>query len=147
MVAVKYDDLLLAFEFVSSAPAMENGAYISLDTGDIVWTSDVDAVDNELPEDVEDSDRYLAVPHKNELELGRNLALRFVAQVLPQHYERARSFFQRRGAYAQFKRLLESAGALESWYKFEEDSTSAALTEWCSQNGIELLTSGDESAA
>jgi len=146
VVTVTYDDLLLAFEFVGSAPPMENSAYVSLDTGEVLWTSDLDAIDNEVPDDIEISDRYVAVPHKNDLDLGRNLALHFVAQVLPDDFERARSFFQHKGAYAQFKRLLESAGALERWYKFEEESVNSALRKWCSQNGIELHTSGDRSA-
>jgi len=59
MVTVSYGDLLLAFEFVSSAPSMENGAYVSLDTGEILWTSDLDAIDNEVPDDIETSDRYI----------------------------------------------------------------------------------------
>lgn len=147
MVTVSYDDLVRAFEFVSSAPSMENGAYVSLDTGEILWTSDLDAIDDELPDDIETSDRYVAVPHKNDLDLGRDLALRFVAQVLPDDYEQARGFFRRRGAYAQFKRLVESAGALDRWYKFEEASVNSALTEWCSQNGIELRAGGGAATA
>jgi hypothetical protein len=35
VVADRYDDLLLAFEFVGSAPAMEHNEYISFDTGKI----------------------------------------------------------------------------------------------------------------
>jgi hypothetical protein len=146
MVTVRCDDLMQAFEFVGSAPPMENAAYISLETGEILYASDLDAIDNELPDDIETSDRYVAVPHKNDLDLGRDLALRFVGQFLPQDYERARGFFRRKGAYAQFKRLLESACALERWYKFEEDAVNSALIEWCSQNGIELRTSDDEPA-
>lgn len=81
MVAVKYDDISLAFDFVSYAAPTEHNAYVSLDTGKIYWTSDAsDAFDEEIPEDLETSDRYLAIPHKNELDLGRRLALRFVAQ-------------------------------------------------------------------
>lgn len=33
MVAVRYDDLSLAFEFVSSGLPMEHNAYLSIDTG------------------------------------------------------------------------------------------------------------------
>ena len=35
MVTVKYEDLLMAFEFVSFSAPMEHEAYISLDTGAI----------------------------------------------------------------------------------------------------------------
>ncbi len=77
MVAVTYDDISAAFEFVSSAALMEHSAYISLDTGQIHWISELASMDEELPDDLEVSDRYLAIPHKNELDLGKNLALRF----------------------------------------------------------------------
>jgi hypothetical protein len=36
--------------------------------------------EEDLPDDLETSDRYLAIPHKNDLDLGNNLALRFVEE-------------------------------------------------------------------
>src|SRR5689334_16096119 len=68
MTAVRYADLSLAFDFVSDAWPMEHDAYVSLDTGKVYWTSDFDdAFDEDRPDDLETSDRYLAIPHKNEL--------------------------------------------------------------------------------
>ncbi|MCG5076907.1 hypothetical protein [Paraburkholderia tagetis] len=140
MVAVKHDDLSLAFDFVSYAAPTEHNAYVSLDTGKIWWTSDSgDAFDEEIPDDLETSDRYLAIPHKNELDLGRRLALRFVAQELPACYDQAEGFFRRQGAYAHFKDLLEREGVLERWYSFEADAVDSALRQWCAENGLELL--------
>ncbi|WP_237179706.1 hypothetical protein [Paraburkholderia sacchari] len=93
MVAVKPDDLSLAFDFVSYAAPTEHDAYVSLDTGKIYSTSDSsDAFDEEMPEDLATSDRYLAIPHRNELDLGRRLALRFVAQALPACYDQVAGF-------------------------------------------------------
>ena len=58
MVAVKYDDLSSAFDFVSCAAPMEHNAYVSLDMGKVWWTSDSsDAFDEEIPDDLETSDR------------------------------------------------------------------------------------------
>ena len=138
MVAVKYDDLCMAFDFVSYAAPMEHNAYVSLDTGKIWWTSDSsDALDEEIPDDLETSDRYLAIPHKNELDLGRRLALRFVAQALPARYDQVEGFFRRQGAYARFKDLLEHEGVLERWYAFEAEAVESALRQWCAENGLE----------
>lgn len=140
MVAVRHDDLSMAFDFVSYAAPMEHNAYVSLDTGKVWWTSDSsDAFDEEIPDDLETSDRYLAIPHKNELDLGRRLALRFVAQALPARYDQAEGFFRRQGAYARFKDLLEREGVLERWYAFEADAVESALKQWCAENGLELL--------
>ena len=140
MVAVKHDDLSLAFDFVSYAAPTEHNAYVSLDTGKIYWTSDSsDAFDEEIPDDLETSERYLAIPHKNELDLGRRLALRFVAQELPACYDQVEGFFRRQGAYARFKDLLEHEAVLERWYSFEADAVESALRQWCAENGLELL--------
>ncbi|MFM0610139.1 UPF0158 family protein [Paraburkholderia sediminicola] len=140
MVAVKFDDLSAAFDFVSYAAPIEHQAYVSLDTGTIYWISDaIDTIEEEIPEDLEDSDRYLAIPHKNELDLGSSLALRFAAQQLPASYDQVEGFFQRRGAYARFKDLLEREGVLERWYAFEADSVEKALRQWCAENGLEIL--------
>ncbi|CAB3807085.1 hypothetical protein [Paraburkholderia fynbosensis] len=140
MVAVKYDDLCMAFDFVSYASPMEHNAYVSLDTGKIWWTSDSsDAFDEEIPDELASSDRYFAIPHKNELDLGRSLALRFVSQALPARYDQVEGFFRRQGAYARFKDLLEREGALERWYSFEAEAVERALRQWCAENGLELV--------
>ena len=78
----------------------------------------------------------MAIPHKNELNLGNNLAFDFTLEYLPTEYEKVRSIFNRKGAYARFKSLLESAGKIEEWYKFEAKRTEDALREWCSEQGI-----------
>ena len=84
MVTVKYDDLSTAFDFVSFAGPMEHRAYVSLDTGAIYWISETNPIEeDDLPADLETSERYLAVPHKNDLDLGTNLALRFIEERLP----------------------------------------------------------------
>lgn len=147
MVTVKYDDLSAAFDFVGSGAPMEHNAHISLDTGEIYWTSELYPMDEEVPADLETSDRYLAIPHKNDLDLGRNLALRFTAQELPECYDRVQGFFRRKGAYAHFKQLLESERSLDKWYKFEAESVEKALREWCAENGIRILDQGEEPSA
>ena len=54
MVAVKFDDVSSAFDFVSYAAPMEHQVYIALDTGKIYWISDaIDPIEEEIPEDLE----------------------------------------------------------------------------------------------
>jgi hypothetical protein len=136
VVKVNYEDLLEAFDFVSFGGADEHVAYVSLDTGAIYWIS-VDS-DEELPSDIETSDRYVTVPHKNDLDLGRDLALRFAAEELsPTRYEDVREAFHRRGAYARFKDILIGENRLEDWYRFESEATEKALKEWCESVGLQ----------
>ena len=145
MVTIKYDDLSMAFDFVNSAAPMEHRAYVSLDTGKVHWISELNPVDEEeTPDDLETSGRYLEIPHKSELDLGRELALRFVEERLPDQYNRVADIFHRRGAYRQFKELLAAQGRLEQWYAFEAEATEQALREWCQENNIHLDERNDE---
>lgn len=115
MVTIQYEDLSLAFHFVSSGAPMERQAFISMDTGEIYWVSAVAPTDDELPDDFEESDRYLEIPHRNDLDLGQALALRFVEQELPGAYDRVVRFFGHRGAYRRFKDYLAEVGCLDRW--------------------------------
>jgi hypothetical protein len=145
VVTVKYEDLSLAFDFVSFGAPMEHLAYISLDTGAIYWISEDNPTDEEIPDDLETSDRYVAIPHKNDLDLGSELALRFAAEELPERYARIQEFFHHRGAYARFKDLLAAEGRLDRWYQFETEATDKALKEWCAENGIQVIEKDRES--
>ena len=147
MVTIKYDDLSAAFDFVSFAAPMEHHALISLDTGTIYWISELSPLEEDVPEDLETSDRYLAIPHKNDLDLGSDLALRFTAEELPGQYARVEEFFRHRGAYARFKNLLVSEGCLDKWYAFEADSTKRALKNWCTENDIDVIENDENQSA
>jgi hypothetical protein len=148
MVTIRYDDLSAAFDFVSFAAPMEHRAYVSLDTGATYWISETNPIEEEdLPDDLDTSDRYIAVPHKNELDLGNTLALRFVEEQLPGRYADVEDFFRRRGAYARFKELLAAEGCLEKWYAFEAQSTERALRDWCKANDIHLAEDGSQQSA
>lgn len=141
MVSVKLDELIDAFEFVSAGGPEEHAAYVSLETGRIYWESD--SVDEELPGDLHDADRYLAVPSKHDLALGKGLVLRFVAAELPNAYEKIDGFFRQRGAYARLKDFLAAAGRLDAWYAFEATKTEEALRNWCRDNGIQIVDGPD----
>lgn len=138
MVTVKFSDLLDGFEFASFGNAFDSGAFICLDTGTIhLMSRDID-LDEETPADIDDATKYLAIPHKNDLDLGRALALSFVEETLPDDYDRVAGYFSRRGAYARFKDLLEERGVIDRWYEYERDKTEAALLQWCNENEIQI---------
>jgi len=148
VVTIKYDDLAAAFDFVSFAAPMEQRAYVSLDTGAIYWISETNPIDEEdLPDDLDASDRYIAIPDKNELDLGNNLALRFVEEQLPDRYADVEDFFRRRGAYARFKELLAAEKCLEKWYAFEAESTERALRHCRKANEIQLAENDSQESA
>jgi hypothetical protein len=143
--AVNLSDLHQALDWVSSAGAFENAAYIRRDTGEIFWASDPDDFDIELPADIDDQTRYVSIPHKNDLGLGRGLVARFVENRCPDHYEAVRDFFRARGAYSRFKGLMEEVGLLEAWYEYETRETEQALREWLEENEFETVAEGSVS--
>lgn len=139
MHSINLDELRNAFEFVSSGPSSQNFAYMCMDTGKIYWKSNVMDLEEEIPGDLETSDRYIAVPHKNDLQLGQSLALSFIDQEIPHKYNFVASLFRKRGAYRRFKELLQSVGLLEKWITFEANASDIALQNWCKENNIELV--------
>ena len=139
---VKFSDLELAFEFASfEGVTTEHLAYVRKDTGEILYGS-YELNGEELPDDVDDEDKYLAIPSKRDLGLGRSLVFDFVKQFLPDDLDQVRRYFSRRGAYGNFKDLLAQRGAIEQWHKFEDEAAQRALREWCSENAIEPIEDG-----
>jgi len=136
---VKFDDLREAFEFASAGMPFESEAFLSVETGVIHIHSEFSDFDEELPEDVWDSERYIAIPHKSDLDLGRRLALDFAHTEMAEDLDDVYEFFRRKGAFARFKGLLENRGKLQHWHEYEENRTKEALREWCKENEIETL--------
>jgi hypothetical protein len=134
---ISFSDLQLAFEFVSSGGMGENEAYLDRQSGKIYWHSEFGDNDEELPDDIDD-EKYIAIPGKIELDLGKPLVLDFAREFLPDDYGEVCHIFSRRGAYRRYKDLLVRRGALERWYDFLNKAEKAALREWCAENGIDL---------
>lgn len=103
--------------------------------------------DEDVPEDVHENDQYLEIPHQNDLDLGRRLVHRFIREKAPQLGADVDAIFSRRGAYSRYKDLLHAEGLLDAWYEYESAQTTKALQAWCAENGIELKSKRDESAA
>lgn len=136
---MRYSDIEMAFDYVSSNQPHINHAYISRLTGDVYYTSEMYDSD-ELPDDIDDVSIYVSIPHKNELNLGKQLALNFASEFLPNDHDTVYKIFGRKGAYSRYKQLLEDRGKLEQWYQFEADKQREALLNWCKENLIQVDT-------
>jgi len=136
-MAISFSDIEDAFFFVSMDQMFINNAYLCKETGQIFYTSEMGDSD-ELPEDIDYPEKYISIPHKNELDLGKSLVLEFISTYLPEELEKVYSIFRHKGAYSRYKDLLERKGALEDWYKFENERRELALKEWSRENNIEI---------
>ena len=135
---INLQDLLDSLEWVASGEAagVDCAAYVNRVTGSIHWSGE--GIDEELPDDFDDGNQYVAVPSKHDLGLGRSLALRFAAENIPDSYERVHQYFRKKGAYSHFKAELDRAGQLETWYEYEQQVTRETLHEWSEEHGFLL---------
>jgi hypothetical protein len=132
---VRFDDLLAGFDWVSAEP-MGNSAYVSRTTGQVHWACERMELDDELPEDIDDSSIYVELPSKQDLGLGRALAQQFIREYMPSAYEQVAAFFHHRGAYAKFKDLLDRNDLLDAWHAHEANEVERALRAWAAEQGI-----------
>jgi len=135
---ISWSGLEEAFEFASFGRPGEAAAFLCKETGKIYLRSYLTEDVEELPDDLDDSDKYIEIPHKNELGLGKRLVLEFARESLPDAVDEVRAIFGRRGAYAQFKTLLMRRGALQQWYDYQASAQKRASREWCEENSLEI---------
>ena len=135
---VSLKDLLEAFEFVCAGGWGEHEAFLCKQSGKLYCHSVLCDELDILPDDIGDSEKFLQIPDKRELDLGKPLALDFARQFLPGDFDDVLQFFSRRGAYARFKDLSGRRGVLDQWYDFEPKAEERALRMWCDLNSIEV---------
>lgn len=136
----EYSEIESAIDYVSSAPLHTNRAVYDKRTALFLYESDMSDM-SEIPDDF-DWEQGIEIPHKNELDLGRNLVFRFIAQTLPDEEDAVHAIFKRPGAYGRFREFLERRKLLQQWYDFEATATRRAIERWCRGNGMEISPDG-----
>lgn len=116
-------------------------AVVDTETGNIYYRSEFGGYD-EISESEINWDKVLSIPHKNDLDLGQDLVIRFIDRYLPEAFDQVRTYFQHPGAYQKYKNLLSSKGLLQKWYDFENKEEKEKLVLWCKDHGIEIENSG-----
>ena len=136
-MVIEFKEIMFAFDFVSFGQMYENKAFLDKETGKIYWHSEFGDNIEELPEDIGD-DKYIEIPHKNTLGLGKPLVLDFTYEYLPNEAEKIEAIFRKKGAYSKFKAFLESKNLLDKWYEYESSTQERALRAWCGASGIRI---------
>ena len=138
-----FREIFDAFEFVGMSGSLgDQHAFLCRRTGKIYCHSefsDVEELNDELPDDIEDDEKYIAIPDKRELDLGKPLVLDFAREFLPNDFDEVRYIFGKRGAYRKFRALLARRNAVDRWYEFESKATEQALRNWCELNSITVV--------
>ena len=140
---VVFADLVDAFDFVNFGAAYENYGYICRKTGRIYTIVAGDGVDGDededVPDGIEESEDYISIPYKNDLNLGTRLVFDFAAEEMPADEARISNMFRRSGGWRRFKDLLASKNMLDRWYAYETRRPEAALRAWCESEDIETV--------
>jgi hypothetical protein len=134
---IKFSDLKKAFDFVGSDSYGMHTVILNKQTGEMYWRSEMDDMDEITDADI-DGDQCIEIPHKNDLDLGRELVFDFVPKHLPEEYDRVLGYFQGPGAYRLSKELLERRGLLKQRFEFENENEEKALREWCAVYEIKI---------
>ncbi|XQW83585.1 UPF0158 family protein [Thalassotalea piscium] len=134
---VNLDDIELAIEFTSS-DFSDNHAYVNSETGEIFYAGD--CVEEELPGDIDDN-KYILIPSRRDLNLGRRVAIDFAANVMPSELDNVYSMFRSRGAYSRFRSLLEHLDLIDKWHAFENETMRQAVIDWCKSKSVPYETS------
>ena len=140
---VKFSSLFGAMEIVSTNSYPTCRARINSETGMIYVLLPECNEEEILPDDFESADKYIDVPDKRDLNLGKRLNLSFAWEYLPDEYDTVVAIFRRKGAYSRFRHFLENRGLIERWYAYQDDKTRYALRVWCENNGL-LLEEDDK---
>ncbi len=140
---IPFREILDAYESANFGEPGMTTAYVSRSTGKTFLV--FEGGDNfDLPDDLEDSDDYLPLPDKRDLDLGQRLVWDFVATRLPEDQDYINGLFRSRGAYRRYKDFLDRKGLLDEWYEYERARTETALQKWCRLHQIEI---SDQNAA
>jgi hypothetical protein len=124
---------------VSSAAIDENQAILNRRTGEIVCKTGM-LDEEEFPEEVEASDAFVWIPHRDDLDLGKELVFDFIESSIPQERKNIKRMFRfwRKNSFSDFLAFLTSIGKIDAWRAFEKRETRFALLDWCEDNGIEV---------
>jgi hypothetical protein len=131
-----YREIEAAFAFVCAGRLSSHQAFLDRQTGRVLLRSEQDAP-GAIPAPTADG-RFLALPGRVELHLGKSLVVSFVKERRPAALAEVYGMFCSRNAYVRFGEFLERAGLRGEWERHERDATERALRAWCREAGIAL---------
>ncbi|MDH5680259.1 MAG: hypothetical protein OEZ36_01630 [Spirochaetota bacterium] len=100
-----FDELDMAQLYANAAGYGDYGAFINRASGEIIYYYE-DEEFNDLPDDLDDGEKYLAVPNDYELDLVKSMVFRFVRAFIPDEEDQVYHIFRKQGAYGRFKNFL-----------------------------------------
>ena len=136
---VSMSDLDFALECTSTVFSFgEYYVYLNRESGELY--NDSPDSEDEIPDDIDDDKKYIMIPNKTDLDLGKSLVLQFTSERIPERTDEVYEIFRRKGAYQRYKSMLSNINKLDEWFVYEAEQQKLALQEWCVENKIEICT-------
>jgi hypothetical protein len=117
---VSLKDIREAFEFACAASGGEHQAFLCKQSGKLYCHSELCDDSDIVPDDIGDSEKFLQIPDKRDLDLGKPLALDFARQFLPGDFDS--TIFQQKGRLRQIQGSVGSKGRARSMVRFRGES-------------------------
>ena len=107
-------------------------------TGETEWFGEETGNPNDLElDDIEEDENFVALPSKwdiNEYEMMEDfMNVQENKEIQNQIFHAIKG----RGAFRNFRAVVESNGLLEEWYKFKDSVYEQIVKNWCEKNGLE----------
>ena len=135
---VSLKDIREAFEFVCAGGGGEHQAFLCKQSGKLYCHSDLCDDLDILPNDIDDTEKFLQIPDKKELDLGKPLALDFRPPIPARRLRRRSTIFQQKGRLRQILRICWVEGACSiSGTISRRKPRKEHLRMWCDLNSIE----------
>mgnify|MGYP006295809395 CR=1 FL=1 len=136
-MSISPTDLDLTFDWVHFASSHGNAAWINRKTGATFLYSEYGDNEDPEPDDLQ-SDDWIAIPDKNQLDLGTRLVFRFAESLTDSQQEHIAAIFRSRGAYRRFKDYLREIDQIDNWHQYENRAEQEARLAWALANQIPI---------
>ncbi len=107
-------------------------------TGELVWFNGNNENPNDLEiEDIEDDPDYIVLPSKFDLDDYGIMKDFMFAQEDEKIRSEINDAIHRRGAFRNFRNVIERYSLLQAWYDFKQADYESDVKDWCEENGLE----------
>jgi hypothetical protein len=124
---------------IGNSDDRSNEVYLDRHTGNTLFFLPLGDSDD-VPDDLDDTSRYVAIPDTRPLGLGSQLAIDFASEIAPELLDQVRYAFHKRGGFRRFKDLLYQSDLLDAWHKYAGEKEHSVIVKWCADNDIRYTT-------
>lgn len=107
-------------------------------TGELEWFNENNENPNDLEiDDIENDPNYVALPTKFDFDDYGIMKDFMFAQEDEKIRNEINDAIHRRGAFGNFRNVVERYGLLQTWYDFKQAEYEDHVKDWCEVNGLE----------